>query len=515
MCIHCTRDISRRLIIATVAVLVKSRPDYRLPPSTGTTLLLGTLLHQNLSMNSYRPVTTINTLPDDVFIDIFRLCRMDQLDRATESESRLPWKWHRLAHVCRTWRHIMFASSRHLRLELLCTHGTPVKKNLGYLPAFPITISFLDFDLKGQEGDQDNIFAALEHRDRVQVIEVGPAYPLMEELATAMQEPFPALTHLRFESEYVTMPCLPDTFLGGSAPRLQTIYMSRVPFPAAPTLLLSAHDLVDVHLSGITPTGYIPPEMMVTTLGALPRLKRLTFEFEVGMTYPDRMRLLPTTRIVLPALTTFYFKGLFEYFEDFVAQIDTPQLDCLQIEYLFHHEVSDFQLPQLREFFDRSENFRVSRFIRADLYIEPLIIAIKLVRRHQSFYLSVQQEAMGQVVNQLPLMHSNVVRLFIGSDYEDWEIGDYVQWLELQWLELLRPFASVRALNVSEELSWSIPLALKNVTEEMAAQVLPALKLLYLENQPAKTVKKFLAARQSMGRPVTFLNKKRESKEKL
>ncbi|KAH9066935.1 hypothetical protein EDB83DRAFT_2379801 [Lactarius deliciosus] len=303
------------------------------------------------------------------------------------------------------------------------------------------------------------------------------------------------------------MPFLADTFLGGSAPHLQTIYMSRVPFPAAPTLLSSAHDLVDVHLSGITPTGYIPPETMVTTLGALPRLKGLTFEFEAGMTYLDRMHLLPTTRIVLPALTTFSFKGLSEYFEDFVAQIDAPQLECLQIEYQFH---SEFQLPELREFFDRSEKFRDSRFIRADLHVEPFIIAIELVRRHQSFYLSVQQEAMGLVVSQVPLMHSNVGHLFIGSDYEDWEIGDRVQ-----WLELFRPFASVRALNVSEELSWTIPLALKNVTEEMAAQVLPALKLLYLENEPAKTVKNFLAARQRLGRPVTFLNKKRGSKEKL
>ncbi|KAH9167656.1 hypothetical protein EDB89DRAFT_106735 [Lactarius sanguifluus] len=454
-------------------------------------------------MGSHRSPTTINTLPDNVFVEIFSLCRMDEFIWSHRS-----WKWQRLAHVCRTWRYIMFASSHHLRLGLLCTHGTPVKKNLGYLPAFPITISFLNFDVEGQGGDRDNLFAALEHRDRVQIIEVGQTCSLMKELAMAMQEPFPALTHLRFESIFVTTPRLPDTFLGGSAPRLQTIYMSRVPFPAAPTLLLSAHDLVDVHLSGIPPTGYIPPEMMVTTLGALPRLKHLTFEFEAGMTYPDRMRSIPTTRIILPALTSFCFEGLFKYFEDFVAQIDTPQLDYLQIKYLFHQEVSDFQLPQLREFFNRSEKFR---FIHADLRIELSTITIELVHHRQSFYLSVQQEAMGQVISQVPLMHSNVGRLIINSGYyKEWKIGDRVQ-----WLELFRPFVSVRALGVSEELSWSIPLALKNVTEEMAAQVFPALELLYLENQPAEAVKKFLAVRQSLGRPVTFLNKKRGSKEKL
>ena len=40
---------------------------------------------------------------------------------------------------------------------------------------------------------------------------------------------------------------------------------------------------------------------------------------------------LPTTRAVLPALTRFPFTGLFEYFEDFVAQIDAPKLDRLGI----------------------------------------------------------------------------------------------------------------------------------------------------------------------------------------
>ncbi|KAH9968522.1 hypothetical protein BGW80DRAFT_1337992, partial [Lactifluus volemus] len=37
-----------------------------------------------------------------------------------------PWKWHRLVHVCRRWRHIIFDSPRSLDLQLFCTYGTPV-----------------------------------------------------------------------------------------------------------------------------------------------------------------------------------------------------------------------------------------------------------------------------------------------------------------------------------------------------------------------------------------------------
>ncbi|KAH9066948.1 hypothetical protein EDB83DRAFT_2379878 [Lactarius deliciosus] len=285
--------------------------------------------------------------------------------------------------------------------------------------------------------------------------------------------------------------------------------MSGFPFPAAPTLLSSACDLVKVDLKHIPPSGYIPPEVMVATLAALPKLEHLTFGFECGMSYPYRIRLPPTTQTVLPALTRFYFKGLVEYFEDLLAQIDAPRLDYLRIKYLYQRDVTDFQLPQLHKFFDRSEKFKFSRPIHANLHIEPFLISIKLVHcRQSSFYLSVQQDAIGQVVGQIPAMHSNVDRLSINSDCE--EIGDRVQ-----WLELFRLFTSVRALSVDSEFSWKISRTLKNITEEGAVEVLPGLELLYLGGQSVESVQKFVSARQNAGRPVTFIDEKRVFRERL
>ncbi|KAH9161113.1 hypothetical protein EDB89DRAFT_2235287 [Lactarius sanguifluus] len=454
-------------------------------------------------MSLHGPTTTIDTLPANVLLEIFSVCRMDEVGTAV----RTPWNWQRLAHVCRTWRHIMFVSSHHLRLELLCTHGTPVKKDLGHLPAFPIVVSYLDGhdDRLG-----DNLFAALEHRDRVRVVEVNVPDSLLEELATVMQEPFPALTDLWFESDLsVTMPALPDTFLGGSAPSLQTIYMSGIPFPAAPTLLSSARDLVDVDLRNIPPTGCIPPEAMAACLGALPGLMYLTFEFEWDMSYPDRMHLLPTTRTVLPALVRFHFTGLFEYFEDLVAQIDTPQLISLQIEYL-EQEVTDFQIPQLCKFIDRSENFDLSRFRHGDLSVQPdagAVIVRLYPKAGPSFRLSVQERAIGQIVNQIPAIFSNMGSIFVDSKdaMDPLQIGDGIQ-----WLELFRPFTAVKALCVDDRLSRHIPLALNSVAEESAAEVLPALELLCLESEPVTAVEEFVAARQIMGRPVTVFNKRGE-----
>jgi hypothetical protein len=104
----------------------------------------------------------------------------------------------------------------------------------------------------------------------------------------------------------VELPIIPDTFLGGSAPRLKTIYIADIPYPAAPTLLSSARDLVNVDLRDIPSSGFIPPEAMVASLAALPKLQSLTFGFEWGMSYHDRIRLPSITRTVLPALTRIF-----------------------------------------------------------------------------------------------------------------------------------------------------------------------------------------------------------------
>src|SRR6266404_3679584 len=166
----------------------------------------------------------IKFLPGDVLLGIFDFCRMDEISTSSHiMEGGLPWKWHRLAHVCRTWREIILASSRYLNLELLCTHRTPVRTTLGYLLALPIIIYFPGWFTKSDEG---NFIAVLRHPDRVRVVELGVHRSLAGMMTTVMQEPFPALTRLRLESkENKFMPVIPDVFLGGCAPKLQEIYL--------------------------------------------------------------------------------------------------------------------------------------------------------------------------------------------------------------------------------------------------------------------------------------------------
>ncbi|KAH9171743.1 hypothetical protein EDB89DRAFT_1069460 [Lactarius sanguifluus] len=288
--------------------------------------------HQNESIQGKSHPTTIAMLPDNVLLEIFDFYRKGH----HYYNRRYVWKWHLLVHICQTWRQIVFSSPRRLDLKILCTHGTPVR-NQGIWPAFPIIIRYQRSWKSVRPNDQDDIISALEHRDRVCDIELDPGVhwnSRSEKFDAAWLEPFPVLTRLYIDSAYKDPPVLPANFLGRSAPCLQEITLSGIPYPALPMLLLSASDLVKLDLRNIPLTGYISPEAMVACLATLPRLDRFTIEILSTTPLPDRALPPPVTRTVLPALTSFQFIGASEHLENLVSQIDSPQLNQISIGYI-------------------------------------------------------------------------------------------------------------------------------------------------------------------------------------
>jgi len=198
---------------------------------------------------------SIEALPDDAFLEIFRF----YVDEAQGAEG-----WHTLVHVCRRWRNLIFASPRHLNLRLRCTERTPVREMLDIWPALPILVYSDPMTWLLETGDsEDNIIAALEHKDRVYEICLHhvPTYVLVG-LFGYMEELFPALENLLLFSMGLV---LPDSFLGGSAPRLRTLYLDGVLLRTLPQLLLSAHDLVNLDLSNIPYSEYISPSVLDPT----------------------------------------------------------------------------------------------------------------------------------------------------------------------------------------------------------------------------------------------------------
>ncbi|KAH9166389.1 hypothetical protein EDB89DRAFT_2004022, partial [Lactarius sanguifluus] len=79
-----------------------------------------------------RHATTINILPDEIFLEIFAfyLCNC-------KPASWRMWEWRRLVRVCQRWRQIIYGSPRYLDLLLYCSNGvgrSPVKKDLTSWP---------------------------------------------------------------------------------------------------------------------------------------------------------------------------------------------------------------------------------------------------------------------------------------------------------------------------------------------------------------------------------------------
>ncbi|KAH9164276.1 hypothetical protein EDB89DRAFT_440214 [Lactarius sanguifluus] len=303
---------------------------------------------------SYGSASTIDVLTDDILINIFHFCRKRAFPYSYLSWG-YKWDWDSLVHACRRWRQIVFASPRHLYIQLQCTPGTPVRSHLSCWPPLPIIIDYGNKRLT--PNDEDNVIAALEHPDRVSSIRLSIKRSQLEKIATAMQEPFPALRHLTLISDRDTQ-VLPDGFLGGSAPCLQRLCLGCIPFPALPTLLSSASHLVELELYDIPKTGYIPPEAMVGGLAALTRLHTLFITFR-SMT-SRRPGPLPATRTVLPALINFEFEGVSTYLEDLVTRVDCPRIKWFKIFYLKPRV--GFRGVRLLEFINRLETPRLREF---------------------------------------------------------------------------------------------------------------------------------------------------------
>jgi hypothetical protein len=132
-----------------------------------------------------------------------------------------------------------------------------VRDKLDIWPALPLLIQGTI-----SPSTVDNILAVLDRHDRVSMIHLDYFHttPEVEKVWAAMQVPFPELTILRLWSDDLKAPVVPDSFLGGSSPRLQDILLNAVPFPGLPKLLLTATHLTEITIMDITRSGYISPE---------------------------------------------------------------------------------------------------------------------------------------------------------------------------------------------------------------------------------------------------------------
>jgi hypothetical protein len=324
-----------------------------------------------------------------------------------------------------------------------------------------------------------------------------------------MERPFPKLKCLEIRPRGYAASVVPDSFLGGSAPLLETLSLSEIPFPGLPKLLLSTTHLVHLRLSDIPEAGHFSPEAMVACLPVLTRLETLYLGFQSHRFLPNQRsrRLPPQTRTLLPVLTELAFFGVGEYLEVLVAQIDAPLLDNLTV--VFYPPLI-FDTPQLAQFIGRAPKFKTQDEARVVFGWEVTVtlsriidITPKIILRFLCAQLE-QLLSLTQVCRLTfpPALIPTVEHLYIQSGYSPPERQGAVE--NSRWLEFFDRFTSVKDLYISSEFVPLIAQALQELVGERVTEVLPALQTLFLKKIPPlgpvrEAIERFVAARQLAG----------------
>ena len=455
-------------------------------------------------------VISIDVLPDDVLLSVFDF----YVDQAcTEA-------WQLLVHVCRRWRSVVFGSPCRLKLRLVCTPETPARRALDVWPPLPLLIhSYGGYRTE----NLDHMIAALERNDRVcQINLIDVRSSDWKTFIAAMRNPFPELTHLHLQSYDKMQTSLPDSFLGRSAPRLEHLWLNRILYPGLPKLLLSTTHLVDLRLRSI-PYLSFPPEEMLAALTTLASLEELWLEFRYSGPFPEIDREgqgpPPATPSVLPVLTSFTFKGDSDCLFYLLAQIDAPRINSLVIGF-FNQIRSGTSL--FAEFISRTPTLNALDKARVTFGDDAATVNLS---SQTSGYGEVDLEficgdfyqqvlSLKQVFNSCLPRLSTMVGLYIYEKLylqQDWEVNI----VNAQWLELLRPFTTVRNLHLSKEIARRIVPALQELDGEETRGVLPTLQNIFLEELKRsgpvqRGIRKFAAARQLLGYPIAVCTQEKD-----
>ena len=429
-----------------------------------------------------------------------------------------------LAHVCRRWRSVVFQSPRRLNLRLVYTpktHARDAKLDIWPWPPLPLIIHDCDRIMTHALSAGDIIAPLNLKHNNDRVCQIQLEYLSIRQFgyatnSAAMQKPFPELTDLRLGMlEYVQKqePIVPDSFLGQTAPCLRSLELSGISFPGLPKLLLSATHLVHLDLFNIPPSGYIPPEVMATSLSALASLVFLRLRFRSSRPRPalESRRPPPLTRSILPSLAKILFKGASEYLEEFLARVDAPRLNKMLIT--FFNQII-FDTPQLSQFIGRTPTLTAPEighiaFISNAVIVRFLsqtpgygVFGVRILCTASEWQLSSLGQVCTSTFPSLPMLKD----LFIfehGGRPPHWQ--DDVE--NTLWLELLHPFAAVKNLYLSKKYIPRIAPALQELVGGRTTEVLPTLENIFLEgSQPLgpfhEGIETFVTARRVTSRPV-------------
>jgi len=213
--------------------------------------------------------------------------------------------------------------------------------------------------------------------------------------------------------------------------------------------------------------------------------------------------------------------------EDIVSRLDAPLLSDTEITF-FNQLI--FDTPLLRHFISRTETLREA--YRALIRCHEDTVLFSLYPRNgtedEGVTLSISCKPLDWQISSLAQVCSSSFPPLPTLEHLDIVIetdpNSPLKWQDdmedIQWLDLLRPFTSVKNLGLSKDSVPFVAPALQELSGERVTEVLPTLENHFLERpQPSGPVKeaigKFIAARQLAGFPVTVHYRDRASNDEL
>ena len=253
---------------------------------------------------------------------------------------------------------------------------------------------------------------------------------------------------------------------------------------------------------------------MVVCLSGLNRLEEFELEFESPRTNTWRSRrLLPSTRCVLPALTSLGFDGPCEYLEELISQIDSPLLDNLNVTVFRQHELAT---PHLAQFVNRTPKLKALH--KAHITFGDSVSVSLSRTRPRGLNFNVTCRPSNQLSVMTQLCTSSFLRALIPMIKHlyilDYGLQNFHRIARSRWLDLLGPFTTVEDLYLSRELLPHIVPVLRGIIEEGTMVVLPSLQNLFLQRQreslpefgfAEEAVERFVAALHLSSRQIAVL----------
>ncbi len=394
---------------------------------------------------------------------------------------------------------------------------------LAHSPPLPLIIDHLDQHDDITAKDEEGIFHALQHRDRVRRIRLVKPILILEKLIITLDGEFPILEYLLIEHQQKQRPVtwrnrnlnFPETF---RAPHLRHLVLMNFVIPIGSPLLVTMGNLATLSLNMIPLSAYFHPNALLQRLSLMPQLETFGITFNSHFPSGDIQRQLLRspimTRAVVPNLRWFGFQGASAYLEALLPWITIPLLERLQV--YFFNQLS-YSIPHLPQFMSTSGNLQLNtvELTFCDDYLLVVAYPDKEARSYTlemmlgGRHLDWQVACTAQVFHTLRTKFSVVEHLTL--EYNRYRISS--EWNNeadrTQWRELFGAFGKVKTLRMDWALVEQLSRSLQPSEGESPTELLPELQELSYSafGFSFDAFTPFVDARQKAGHAVTVIRR--------